>query len=115
MDQPPAQPPASKSTPLPLIFIAVGGAGCLGLLLIAAVLAWMFWPSSKPKPAVEATASTSTVLAAKESVVGAPGSAQVTVPAGAVDKDVSFALTPQSKEPRSSPGVRVVGQVWSLR
>jgi hypothetical protein len=115
MDQPPAQSPAPKSNPFPLIFIAVGGAGCFGVLLLGAVLAWIFWPSSKPQTVAPATASTSTVLAAKETVVGEPGSAQVTVPAGAVDKDVSFAITPQSKEPRTSPGVRVVGKVWSLK
>lgn len=116
VDQPAAPPPAPTSNPLPLLFVAVGGAGCLGVLLLGGILAWIFWPSSKPTAtAVEATAITATVRAAQETVVGAPGSAQVTVPAGAVDKDVSFALTPQSKEPRTSPGVRVVGKVWSMR
>jgi len=116
MDQTPAQPAAPKSNPLPLIFIAIGGAGCFGVLLLGAILAWIFWPTSKPKAAgAPAIATTSTALAAKETVVGEPGSAQVTVPAGAVDKDVSFALTPQSKEPRTSPGVRVLGNVWSMR
>ena len=76
MDQPPAPSPPPKSSPLPLLFVAIGGAGCLGVLLLGGILAWIFWPS-RPEPVVvaEATAATSTARASQDSVIGNPGSA----------------------------------------
>lgn len=119
MDQPQAPPPSPKPHPQALLFVAVGGAGCFGVLLLAGILAWIFWPGSKPKPAVAGTAeipaAPAVARAAQDTVVGDSGSAQVSIPAGAVDRDVPVALAPQSKEPRTSPGVRVVGKVWSLK
>jgi len=100
--------PAAQGNSTKQLLLGCGGVGIV--LLIAAGIGLLLWLSPTKN-----NQDGFSIRAAKDSVVGGAGSAQVSAPAGAVDKDVVVALTPRGPEIPVADGGRLVGRVWNVQ
>jgi hypothetical protein len=72
-------------------------------------------PKSPPPGAVSGSSAGQAISAAAGGVAGDAAGAQITVPPGALPTDAHISLAQKAPETHASPGVLVVGSVWTFQ